>query len=96
MNNKDFIRELSQRTGFTFEQTQNIVRTIVDYIGETVSEDGPVQLNGFGTFEVKKRAERTMQNPATGQTMLVPPKLVLSFKPSYSIKESLKKGITAS
>ena len=50
-----------------------------------------VTISGFGTFEVKKRMERVLVNPTTGKKMLVPPKLVLGFKPSNSIKEQLKK-----
>ena len=49
-------------------------------------------LPNFGSFEVKKRLERIMVNPSTGQRMLVPPKLVLNFKPVASIKEKLKSG----
>ncbi len=51
-----------------------------------------VSVAGFGSFEVKKRLERIMVNPSTGQRMIVPPKLVLNFKPAASIKEELKKG----
>ena len=46
----------------------------------------------FGTFEVKKRMERILINPGTKQRMLVPPKLVLNFKPIAAIKEKLKNG----
>jgi DNA-binding protein HU-beta/integration host factor subunit alpha len=46
----------------------------------------------FGTFEVKKKMERIMVNPSTGQRMLVPPKLVLTFKPNVSWKERVKNG----
>ncbi|MBF1080992.1 MAG: HU family DNA-binding protein, partial [Prevotellaceae bacterium] len=48
-------------------------------------------LSNFGTFEVKKRLERIVVNPSTQQRMLVPPKLVLSFKPVTAIKENLKR-----
>jgi len=51
-----------------------------------------VSLPNFGTFEVKKRMERVIVNPSTKQRMLVPPKLVLNFRPVTSIKEILKKG----
>ena len=51
-----------------------------------------VSVAGFGSFEVKKRLERIMVNPSTGQRMIVPPKLVLNFKPAASIKDELKKG----
>lgn len=46
----------------------------------------------FGTFEVKKRLERIVVNPGTKQRMLVPPKLVLGFKPIASLKEKVKNG----
>ena len=49
---------------------------------------------GFGTFEVKKRLERVMVNPSTGLRMLVPPKLVLNFKPAATIKGHVRKGGT--
>ena len=41
---------------------------------------------------MKKRMERIVVNPSTGMRMLVPPKLVLGFKPNASIKEKLKNG----
>ena len=79
MNNKQFIQELAQRTGYTQDDVQKMVFTLTE-------------MQNFGTFEVKKRLERVMTNPSTGQRMLVPPKLVLNFKPVASIKEKLKKG----
>ena len=48
---------------------------------------------GFGTFEVKKRLERVMVNPSTGLRMLVPPKLVLNFKPAATIKGHVRKEV---
>lgn len=54
-------------------------------------EDGnAISIQGFGTFEVKKKAERISVNPVTRQRMLVPPKLVLTYKPSASLKDKFK------
>ena len=92
MNNKDFISELSQRLGYTQDDTQKMVRTLIDMMGERFLEGDTVTFPNFGTFDVKKRLERILVNPATGQRMLVPPKLVLNFKPVASIKEKLKSG----
>ena len=55
-------------------------------------EGDNVSVPDFGTFELKNRMERIVVNPATGQRMMVPPKLVLNFKPDVSMKERLKKG----
>ena len=90
MNNKQFIQELAQRTGYTQDDVQKMVFTLADAMNEKFQEGDNVVMQNFGTFEVKKRLERVMTNPSTG--MLVPPKLVLNFKPVASIKEKLKKG----
>ena len=55
-------------------------------------EENAVMVPNFGTFEVKKKMERIMVNPSTGQRMLVPPKLVLGFKPSPTWKDKIKQG----
>ena len=49
-----------------------------------------VAIQGFGTFEVRKKLERISINPATQQRMLIPPKLVLTYKPSAILKEKFK------
>ena len=92
MNNKDFIAELAQRTGYSAEDTQRFVNSIVEAMGDHFQESDNVVIPSFGTFEVKKKLERVMVNPSTGQRMLVPPKLVLNFKPHVSWKERLKDG----
>jgi len=94
MNNKDFIAELAQRTGFTAEDTQKYVNSIVEAMGDHFQESDSVLIPTFGTFEVKKKLERVMVNPSTGLRMLVPPKLVLSFKPNISWKERVRNGGT--
>ena len=92
MNNKDFIAELAQRTGYSAEDTQRFVNSIVEAMGDHFQESDNVMIPSFGSFEVKKKLERVMVNPSTGQRMLVPPKLVLNFKPHISWKERLKSG----
>lgn len=90
MNNKEFITELAQRSGYNQRDTQKLVRTIIDEMTDHFAETDIVSIPSFGTFEVKKRLERIVVNPATKKRMLVPPKLVLGFKPVQSIKEQLK------
>ena len=92
MTNKDFISELAEQTGYTPEETQKMVNTVVEAMGDHFQEDGAVLVPNFGTFEVKKKLERIMVNPSTGQRMLVPPKLVLNFKPNVNWKDRLKNG----
>ncbi|MBP3259534.1 MAG: HU family DNA-binding protein [Prevotella sp.] len=92
MNNKEFIAELAERTGYTPKDTQKLVNNIIAAMGDAFQEDSSVLVQNFGTFEAKKKLERVIVNPASGQRMLVPPKLVLTFKPNQTWKDKLKGG----
>lgn len=92
MNNKELVAELAQQTGYTQDDTQKLVRKVIDAM-ITEFEDGEVvAIPNFGTFEVKKRMERVVVNPTTKKRQLVPPKLVLGFRPVAAVKEKLKNG----
>ena len=95
MNNKDFIQQLSQRLGITQDEAQSTMNKAIDIMGDVFQEGNSVYLPNFGTFELKKGMERVVVNPSTKQRMLVPPKLVLGFRPVASVKEKLKNGGTA-
>ena len=92
MNNKEFIAELSQRLDMQTSDTQKVVNALVDAMGDGFLEGNDIMLSSFGSFELKKKLERVIVNPATQQRMLVPPKIVLGFKPNNAWKEKLKKG----
>lgn len=94
MNNKQFISELAQRLGYTAQDTQKMMYQLIDTMGDVFQEGNTVTVQNFGTFEVKKKMERIMINPTTGQRMLVPPKLTLNFKISPTWKDQLKNGGT--
>jgi nucleoid DNA-binding protein len=90
MNNKEFISALSQRSGLTTNDTQNLVRTATNTITDLLCDGNSVMVSGLGSFDVKKRLERVIVNPSSGQKMLVPPKLVVNFKPMASLKDKIK------
>lgn len=92
MNNKEFIAELSQRSGYSQESTQRLVRSVIEAMATQFDEGENIAVANFGTFELKKRMERIVVNPTSGQRMMVPPKIVLGYKPAQAVKEFLKKG----
>lgn len=92
MNNKQYIAELARQSGFSQEDTQRLVRKVIDAMIAQFEEGELVTIPGFGTFEVKKRLERVVVNPQTKKRQLVPPKLILGFRPADSVKEQLKNG----
>jgi DNA-binding protein HU-beta/integration host factor subunit alpha len=94
MNNKQFIAEVARRMGYTTQDTQKMVYQVVDAMVESFQEGNVVTMQNFGSFEVKKKMERIIVNPTTGQRMLVPPKLTLNFKISPTWKDKLRNGGT--
>lgn len=94
MNNKDFITELAEKTGYSAEETQRMVDIVVETMADRFQEGDVVLIPNFGSFEIKRKMERIMVNPSTGQRMLVPPKLVLNFRPNSNWKERVKNGGT--
>lgn len=90
MNNKEFTSTLAERCGYTVKDTSKLIATLLSDIVEKLEEGNMITVQGFGTFEVKKKAERISRNPLTKQRVLVPPKLVLTYKPSNVLKEKFK------
>ena len=90
MNNKDFITLLGQKTGYTQADTQRLVDSVITEMTTRFDDGSSVSIPSFGLFEVKKRMERVAVNPSTGRKMLVPPRLVLNFRPVAAVKDVLK------
>lgn len=90
MNNKDFIAELSRRIGRSAKETSELTNLMLLEITHQLEEGNSISIQGFGTFEVKKKNERISVNPLTQQRMLVPPKLTLNYRPATSLKEKFK------
>lgn len=90
MNNKQFLNELSDKCQIGAEQAATQVEQLIGVMEKIWQDGDSVSLSGFGVLEVKKKNERVSVNPTTGVRMLVPPKLVLTYKPSSILKEKLK------
>lgn len=90
MNHKEFIDAYSKELGCSVTEASTLVERIVSVLTRELQEGNSVCVQEFGTFEVKKKMERVSVVPSTRQRLLVPPKLVLGFKPSANLKERLK------
>ena len=90
MNNKEFTSELAERLGYTSKDTSELMNSLLSSMTQELEEGNVIAIQGFGSFEVKKKAERISINPASKQRMLVPPKLVLSYRPSNTLKDKFK------
>lgn len=71
------------------DTAQSMLQSLLEVMQKQWQEGDSVSITGFGLFEVKKKNERISVNPGTKKRVLIPPKLVLSFKPSVMLKDKL-------
>lgn len=90
MNNKDFIHAVAQRMGIPTKEANHLTTAFIQDFADHADDGTTFTVQGFGSFEVKKKKERVVVNPTTKLRMLIPPKLVLSFRPGTVLKEKLK------
>ena len=91
MTNLEFIAALAKRTSLSQRQTSDILESTVSIVTEILEKGDSIAIQGFGTFETKKKNERISTNPRTKQRFLIPPKIAVSFRPGHTLKENLKK-----
>ena len=78
------------RLGYTIKDTSELISSLLSDMTQELEDGNAIAIQGFGSFEVKKKAERISINPSTKQRMLVPPKLVLTYRPSNTLKDKFK------
>jgi nucleoid DNA-binding protein len=92
MTKKDMAKAIAEAAGIPQAQAQDIVRQVFSGIIETLVEEGRIELRNFGVFEVKKRKSRQARNPRTGETVWVPERAVVTFKPGLEMEERVRKS----
>lgn len=92
MVNREFIEGFAARMNLSSVETQRLVHALVESMTEMLESGNEVNVQGFGSFEVKKKNERVIVHPSTGKKILVPPKLVVGFKQSNVLKSQVKES----
>lgn len=77
--------------GYTRKEAEKAIADVFSVLTETLSAGEKVSVSGFGIFEVRERAEKTVVNPQTKKTVVVPAKKVPVFKAGKALKETVAK-----
>lgn len=91
MDTKTLLERVSARASVDRSAASEMLTALAEIISERCSDMDSIAVPGFGVFEPKKRPERINVHPGTGKRMLLPPKIILSFKPSALLKQKLNK-----
>ena len=89
MNKADLIAAIAAKTGETKKSAEASVNAFVDVITESLVKGDKVQLVGFGSFEVRKRAARKGRNPQTKEEIKIPASNAPVFKAGKALKDMI-------
>lgn len=90
MNKTELINAVAEKADLSKKAAEAAVNATLSAITEGLKTDEKVQLVGFGSFEVKHRAERTGLNPRTKETVTIPASKVPAFKAGKALKDAIK------
>uniref|UniRef100_A0A7C2PDY4 HU family DNA-binding protein n=1 Tax=candidate division WOR-3 bacterium TaxID=2052148 RepID=A0A7C2PDY4_UNCW3 len=92
MNKQELINKVAEKAGVTKKDAALVVNAFIDVVKESLAKKNPVRIIGFGTFDVRKRAERKGRNPRSKQEIKIPARIVPVFRASSTLKEMVNKG----
>lgn len=90
MTKADLVEIVFEKVGLSKKEAQDIIEVLFDTLKRSFKEGESVKIAGFGTFNVRKKAERRGRNPQTGEELRITPRKVLTFKASNQLKDEIE------
>ena len=83
------VEEIREQNGFSRKKSMETVETLLEIIKQSLVSGEDVLISGFGKFCVKEKRERKGRNPATGDTMMLAPRKVVTFNCSGKLRKRI-------
>lgn len=90
MNKTEFINAVAAKGELDKKAAEKAVSAVFGAVTDALKAGEKIQLVGFGTFEVKERAEKQGRNPKTGEAMTIAASKTPSFKAGKALKDAIK------
>ena len=91
MTKADIVNEIAKSTGIDKAAVLTTVEAFMEVVKASLSKEENVYLRGFGSFIVKKRAQKTARNISKNTTLIIPEHNIPAFKPAKTVNLSVKK-----
>lgn len=85
----DIINEIRIKNGFSVRKSTETVETLLEIIKSTLASSEDVMISGFDKFCVKEKKERKGRNPATGESMMLEPRKIVTFRCSGKLRDRI-------
>lgn len=89
MTKTDLIAQVAANTEMSKKNAELAVNAAFDALANALTEGEKISISGFGTFEVRERAERQGINPSTREPITIAASRSIVFKPGKALKDSL-------
>ncbi len=96
MTKAEIVSDIADKTGLEKVEIQAVVEAFMNEVKDSLANGENVYLRGFGSFIVKKRAEKTGRNISKNTTIVIPAHNIPAFKPAKTFVEKVKKNVKAS
>lgn len=96
MTKAEVVNDIAEKTGVEKVAVQAAVETFMKVIKNSLAKGDNVYLRGFGSFVVKRRAEKTGRNISKNTTVIIPAHNVPAFKPAKTFVDRVKKNVKVS
>ena len=91
MNKTELVAAVAEKANLSKKDAEAAVAAVIASVEGALKAGDKVQLVGFGTFESRKRAERTGRNPQTGKEIKIAAKTVPAFSAGKKFKDAVNK-----
>jgi integration host factor subunit alpha len=88
----DLSEAVFRDVGLSRNESANLVASVLQHVSDALVAGEQVKISGFGTFSTRDKSARVGRNPKTGEEAPIPPRRVLTFRPSHLMKDRVAKG----
>lgn len=85
----DLSEAVFRNVGLSRNESATLVSQVLQHVSDALVNDEQVKVSGFGTFSTRNKNARVGRNPKTGEEAPIPPRRVLTFRPSHLMKDRI-------
>ena len=85
----DIVEAVAKQNGYTLNQSFEVVESLLEFIKSSLESGEDILISGFGKFCVKEKKSRRGRNPSTGESMMLSPRKVVTFKCSGKLRDKI-------
>ena len=86
------VEDVHQQIGFSRDDSVEIIETLIEIMKHSLERGDDILISNFGKFKVREKEARRGRNPATGESMMLEPRRVVTFKCSGKLRDLVNNG----